>query len=99
MKRIVLITASVLAVMPASAAQALDFGGWCADVAQYSPDRCLEGRPEDKTAYDRYLKAIHRYDNEKIRKDNSRKIEADRVNRMGVVTSDQRPTEGAADPR
>ncbi|MCC6920785.1 MAG: hypothetical protein IT548_16425 [Alphaproteobacteria bacterium] len=99
MKRMVLVMASVLAVMPASAAQALDFGGWCAEVAHFSPDRCLEGQAEDKMAYDRYLKAIHLYDNEKIRKQNSRKIEADRVNRMGVVTSDQRPTEGAADPR
>ncbi len=38
MKRMVLVMASVLAVMPASAAQALDFGGWCAEVAHFSPD-------------------------------------------------------------
>ena len=54
------VTAAVLAmaafVAPA-AAQELDFGVWCSDIARFDADRCAEERPEDKSAYERYAAA------------------------------------------
>ena len=98
MTRAIWLTALLL-VAPASAAERLDFGAWCAQVARYDANRCLEGRAEDRLAYDRYLANVTRYENEWIKKQDGQRIEADRVNRMGDVTPDQSPVEGAADPR
>lgn len=68
------VTAAVLAmaafVAPA-AAQELDFGVWCSDIARFDADRCAEERPEDKSAYERYAANVHSFENEKLRKDES----------------------------
>jgi hypothetical protein len=98
MKRILWVTAALLTA-PAGAVEHLDFGGWCAQIARYPQERCIAGLAEDKLAYGRYLEAINSYENEYIKKQDARRIETERVNRMGDVTADQAPTEGAADPR
>ena len=72
-----------------AAAQELDFGVWCSDIARFSADRCTEERPEDKAAYDRYAKNVHGFENEKLRKDEARRLLNERVDRMGDVTQDQ----------
>lgn len=95
----ILLAAAVLLMAPAAAAERLDFGGWCSQIAKFSQDRCLEERAEDRLAYGRYLESIKRYDKELINKQNADQIESDRVNRMGDVTPDQDPVEGAASPR
>lgn len=86
------VTAAVLAmaafVAPA-AAQELDFGVWCSDIARFDADRCAEERPEDKSAYERYAANVHSFENEKLRKDESERLLRERVNRMGDVTQDQ----------
>ena len=82
------LAAAMLMAGPA-AAQELDFGVWCADIAHFSADRCLEERPEDKAAYDRYAKSVHGFEAEKLRKDEARRLLNERVDRMGDVTQDQ----------
>ena len=86
------VTAAVLAmaafVAPA-AAQELDFGVWCSDIARFDADRCAEERPEDKSAYERYAANVHSFENDKLRKDESERLLRERVNRMGDVTQDQ----------
>lgn len=101
MIRTVLATLAVagLASVPASAASALDFGAWCSQIAKLSPDRCLEGQPEDRAAYDQYVEAVARFDNELIEKQSSQQSESDRVNRMGDVTPDRDSIEDAAATR
>ncbi len=76
------------------ATQALDFGAWCDEIARYPADRCAEALPDDKSAYDRYAESVNLFENEKIARDESRRIEAERVDRMGDVTPDQ--TRGSA---
>jgi hypothetical protein len=98
MRRILWVAAALL-VSSAGAAERLDFGAWCAQIARYPQERCIEARPDDKLAYGRYLEAVTRYENEFIKKQDARRIEAERVNRMGDVTPDQDPVEGAANPR
>ena len=82
------LAAAMLMAGPA-AAQELDFGVWCADIARFSSERCLEERPEDKAAYDRYAKSVNGFEAEKMRKDEAQRILNERVNRMGDVTQDQ----------
>ena len=98
MKRILWVAAALF-IAPAGAVERLDFGGWCAQIARYPHERCIEARAEDKLAYGRYLEAINTYEAEYIKKQDARRIESERVNRMGDVTADQEPTEGAASPR
>lgn len=99
MKRILFVAAALLVAPSAAAAERLDFGGWCAQVARYPAERCIEAWAEDKLAYGRYLESVTTYENELIKKQDAKRIEAERVNRMGDVTADQSPVEGAADPR
>ena len=74
---------------PALAQDEVDFGTWCSDIARYSADRCIERRPDDVTQYDRYAESVRLFQNEKLKKDEARRIETERVNRMGDVTADQ----------
>jgi hypothetical protein len=99
MRALLGIGATLIASVSASAAGRLDFGAWCSQVVRFDADRCLEGRAEDRLAYGTYLANTQTYENEMIRKQDSQRIESDRVNRMGDVTPDQSPVEGAADPR
>ena len=89
MKRVwaTIMAAAVLA--GPAAAQELDFGVWCADIARFDADRCAEQRPDDTAAYDRYAANVHRFENEKLRKSESERILRERVDRMGDVTQDQ----------
>ncbi len=89
MGRLVLAAAAAASLGGVSIAQDLDFGSWCSDVARFPADRCLEQRPEDKQAYDLYLSRINLFMNEKMKKDESRRLVRERVNRMGDVTHDQ----------
>ncbi len=89
MKTVLAATMALGVLTGPAAAQDLDFGVWCADIAHFDADRCAEERPEDKGAYDRYAASVHRFENEKLRKDESERILRDRVNRMGDVTQDQ----------
>lgn len=89
MGRLVLAAAAAASLGGVSLAQDLDFGSWCSDVARFPADRCLEQRPEDKQAYDLYLSRINLFMNEKMKKDESRRLVRERVNRMGDVTHDQ----------
>jgi len=86
------VSAAVLAMAmlaAPAAAQELDFGVWCSDVAHFDADRCAEARPEDKSAYDRYAASVHGFENEKLRKDEADRLLRERVDRMGDVTQDQ----------
>ena len=78
----------VLLSLPA-AAQEVDFGAWCSEIARHPEERCIEQRPEDKAAYDSYADSVRIFEAEKIKRDESRRIESERVNRMGDVTADQ----------
>lgn len=84
-----LIAAFALALSGPALAQEVDFGAWCSDIARYPADRCVEQRPDDVSAYDRYAESVRLFENEKIKKDEARRIETERVNRMGDVTADQ----------
>lgn len=88
MKRLALTAFAVLLSLPA-AAQEVDFGAWCSEIARHPEERCIEQRPEDKAAYDRYAESVRIFEAEKIKRDEARRIEAERVNRMGDVTADQ----------
>jgi hypothetical protein len=74
---------------PFALAQEVDFGAWCSEIARYDEDRCAERRPDDAAAYDRYAQSVRLFDDEKLKKDEARRIETERVNRMGDVTADQ----------
>lgn len=89
MKRVLAAVMSVGVLAGPAAAQELDFGVWCADIARFDADRCTEARPDDVAAYDRYAANVHRFENEKLRKSESERILRERVNRMGDVTQDQ----------
>ncbi len=87
--RMIARAAFALALIAPAAAQEVDFGAWCAEIQRYPADRCAEARPEDKSAYDRYAESVNLFQNEKIARDESRRLEAERVDRMGDVTPDQ----------
>ncbi len=89
MKRLAMMAAAALALGGAAAAEELDFGVWCSDVARFDADRCAEERPADKSAYERYAANVHTFENEKIRKQEAQRLLNERVNRMGDVTQDQ----------
>ncbi len=89
MKTFLAAAATALALTAPAAAQELDFGVWCSDIARFNADRCAEERPEDKAAYDRYAASVHTFENEKLRKVESERLLRERVNRMGDVTQDQ----------
>lgn len=94
------VTAALLlgSALPASA-QDLDFGAWCSDIARHSADRCAEASPDDKMAYDRYLDSIQLFNDELNRKVESRRLERERVDRMGDITPDRDPGRNSADER
>lgn len=89
MKRTIAMAAVVSALSAPAAAQGLDFGSWCSEVARFSADRCAEERPEDKSAYDRYAANMHTFESEKMRKAEADRLLRERINRMGDVTQDQ----------
>lgn len=89
MKTVLAAAAALIALAGPAAAQDLDFGVWCSDIARFDADRCAEARPEDKSAYDRYASSVHSFENEKLRKDESERLMRERVDRMGDVTQDQ----------
>ena len=89
MKPYLIAAFALLVAGPAMAQDEVDFGTWCSDIARYPADRCIERQPEDVSAYDRYAESVRLFESEKIKKDEARRIETDRVNRMGDVTADQ----------
>lgn len=89
MKTVLAAAAAVMVLASPARAQELDFGVWCSDIARFSVDRCMEERPEDKSAYDRYAKNVHSFENEKLRKQEAERLLRERVDRMGDVTQDQ----------
>jgi hypothetical protein len=89
MKTLFAASAALMLLAGPAAAQELDFGVWCADIAHFKADRCTEERAEDKAAYDRYASSVHSFENEKLRKQEANRIERERVDRMGDVTQDQ----------
>lgn len=89
MKTVFAAAAALTLLTGSAAAQELDFGVWCADIAHFDADRCTEERPEDKSAYDRYAANVHSFENEKLRKQEADRLERERVDRMGDVTQDQ----------
>lgn len=97
MKYAALLTAVLLT--GTASAQAVDFGAWCAKIAQHSQDRCLENRPEDRAAYDAYAKGQAQFDGELLTRDAKTQAERDQTDRMGDVTPDQTRDRSAADSR
>ncbi len=95
MKSLWFAVAAFALTAPASA-QAVDFGSWCADVAHFDADRCLENRPEDREAYDAYVSRVALFQQEKYDRDEERRLETERTDRMGEVTPDQIRDRGAA---
>lgn len=89
MKHWIVLAAAMLALGGAAAAEELDFGVWCSDIARFNADRCAEARPEDKAAYERYAANVHSFESEKLRKQEAQRLLHERVDRMGDVTQDQ----------
>ena len=89
MKRYLIAAFALALAGPALAQDELDFGAWCSEIARFPADRCVEQRADDVITYDRYAESVRTFEAEKIKKDEARRIETDRVNRMGDVTADQ----------
>lgn len=90
------IVAAAVLIGAANGAPAPDFGAWCSDVAHYDANRCLENRPEDRAAYESFLTTTASFEGQAIERDNDRRVEAERTDRMGDVTPDQTRDRGAA---
>ncbi len=80
--------AFALVLAGSATAQEVDFGAWCSEIVRYDADRCAERRPDDVATYDRYAQSVRLFEDEKLKLDEARRIETDRVNRMGAVTGD-----------